>query len=183
MMQGRLIGVVGPSGVGKDTVMAALAKAEPRLGLVRRTITRDPSAGGEDYDPVTPAEFDALVQQDAFLVHWGAHNLRYGIPNTVRATLNAGQDLLVNLSRSVLGTCDTRVPRFVVLSLHAHPAALAKRLSGRGRESQTQITQRLARIGAALPETLNIIELDNSGALEGTVTAARAQLFPEVALQ
>lgn len=182
MTQGRLIGVVGPSGVGKDTVMEALAKAEPRLGLVRRTITRDPTAGGEHYDPVTPAEFDALVRQNAFLVHWGAHDLRYGIPSTVLAALNSGQDLLVNLSRSVLTTCDDCVSRFVVLSLHAHPSVRAKRLSARGRENQTEIAKRLARIGTELPETLDIIELDNSGALEGTVTAARAKLFPEVAL-
>ncbi|MEM6634576.1 MAG: hypothetical protein AAF667_01675 [Pseudomonadota bacterium] len=36
MTQGRLIAVVGPSGVGKDSVMAGIKAAVPELHLVRR---------------------------------------------------------------------------------------------------------------------------------------------------
>ena len=50
---GRLIAVVGPSGVGKDSVMAGLHGAIPDLHLVRRVITRAPDLGGEDYDAVS----------------------------------------------------------------------------------------------------------------------------------
>ncbi|MEO0703578.1 MAG: hypothetical protein AAFY80_15680 [Pseudomonadota bacterium] len=65
-MTGRLIGVVGPSGVGKDSVMAGLVEADPQLALVRRTITREPELGGEDYTPATQAAFDRLVAKGAF---------------------------------------------------------------------------------------------------------------------
>ena len=51
---GRLIAVVGPSGVGKDTLMEAMSRAEPRLALVRRVITRDPALGGEAFEAVSP---------------------------------------------------------------------------------------------------------------------------------
>ena len=39
---GRMIAVVGPSGVGKDSVMAGLLEARPALRRVRRVITRAP---------------------------------------------------------------------------------------------------------------------------------------------
>ncbi|MEM9552294.1 MAG: phosphonate metabolism protein/1,5-bisphosphokinase (PRPP-forming) PhnN, partial [Pseudomonadota bacterium] len=34
-----VIAVVGPSGVGKDSVLQAMCATDPRLRLVRRTIT------------------------------------------------------------------------------------------------------------------------------------------------
>ena len=47
-MGAHVIGVVGPSGVGKDTVMHALAAAQPGIKLARRVITRPVEAGGEE---------------------------------------------------------------------------------------------------------------------------------------
>ena len=58
-MTGRFIAIVGASGVGKDSVMAALAASDPRLRLVRRVITRPSAAGGEDFDGVTEDAFHA----------------------------------------------------------------------------------------------------------------------------
>ena len=52
-----MIAVVGPSGVGKDTVTQALVDAAPQLSLVRRVITRAADAGGEDYDAVSVPMF------------------------------------------------------------------------------------------------------------------------------
>ncbi|MGB0905008.1 MAG: phosphonate metabolism protein/1,5-bisphosphokinase (PRPP-forming) PhnN, partial [Mangrovicoccus sp.] len=39
-MTGRFIAVVGPSGVGKDSVMAGLMERRPDLLLAKRVITR-----------------------------------------------------------------------------------------------------------------------------------------------
>ena len=104
MTEGRLIAVVGPSGVGKDSVMQGLAEMMPRLHLVRRVITRAPGLGGEDYDAVSGAQFQELASDGAFAVHWGAHGLFYGIPQTVRYQLNKGTDCLANFSRKALHT-------------------------------------------------------------------------------
>lgn len=174
-VQSRVIGVVGPSGVGKDTVMAALAAAEPRLALVRRVITRPSTAGGEAFEAVTEAEFAARQAAGAFALDWAAHGLRYGIP----AGLPADRDVLVNLSRAVL-TRAAQVfgPGFMVLALQATPAVLAARLAARGREDAAMIAARLARRGDPLPDGLQVVTLDNSGALADTVAAARAALYP-----
>lgn len=70
MTQGRLIAVVGPSGVGKDSVMAGIKRAMPAMHLVRRVITRAPDLGGEDYEAVTVSVFEKLARKGAFAVHW-----------------------------------------------------------------------------------------------------------------
>ena len=53
MSRGRLIAVVGPSGVGKDSVMAGLVLRRAKLQLVRRMITRPANVGDEAFDAMT----------------------------------------------------------------------------------------------------------------------------------
>ena len=178
MTPGRLIGVVGPSGVGKDSVIAGLLAAEPRLGCVRRAITRAPEAGGEDFDPLTPEAFTARSQAGDFALSWGAHGLFYGIPRAALAPLAAGQDLLANLSRGALTEARAIVHRLTVLHVTASPATLAARLAARGRETAEDIAARLSREVAPLPPGLNILTLPNDGPLPGTIARARGLLYP-----
>ncbi|MRU15959.1 phosphonate metabolism protein/1,5-bisphosphokinase (PRPP-forming) PhnN [Roseovarius sp. A21] len=180
IQRGRLIGVVGPSGVGKDTVMRALSDACPELGLVRRVITRSGGAVGEDCDVVSRAEFDTRRARGEFALHWQAHGLHYGVPGKVGRQLAGGKDLLVNLSRSVLLEAQDRFPGFLTLVLTASEEVLRERLLQRGRESRSEIAGRLERRNFAIPEGLNrVIEIRNEGCLEDTVQAARAALYPE----
>jgi ribose 1,5-bisphosphokinase len=178
-MTGRLIAVVGPSGVGKDAVMRALVDATPRLGRVRRVITRPPEPAGEDHLSVSEPEFRSLAAQGAFLLHWQAHGLLYGIPADVTGELAQGRDMLVNLSRAVLTRGAQSVARFEVIALDARRDVLAARLAARGRESADQIAERLSRVAEPLPEGFKIHEIDNSGALPATVARVRAHLYPE----
>ncbi len=178
-MAGRLIGVVGPSGVGKDTVMTGLAARRAGLGLVRRVITRPPEAGGEVFDAVSVAEFDRMRDTGAFALHWQAHGLGYGIPRAVDRDLAAGADRLVNLSRAVLIAAQARFPGFATLHLTAPRPVLARRLAARGRETADQIENRLARSEFALPDGLeDVIEIVNDGPLERTLDAIEARLYP-----
>lgn len=178
-MTGRLIAVVGPSGVGKDTVMRALADTSPRLGRVRRVITRPQEPAGEDHLSVSEPEFRRLAAQGAFLLHWQAHGLSYGIPAELATHLAQGRDMLVNLSRSVLSKAAQTIPRLEVIALDADRAVLAARLAARGRETADQIADRLSRVAEPLPLGLTIHHVDNSGALSGTVAEIRARLYPE----
>lgn len=178
MTQGRLIAVVGPSGVGKDSVMAGLHDALPSIHLVRRVITRAPGLGGEDYDAVSVAEFEALVRDGAFAAHWGAHGLFYGVPVDVLGRLAQGTDCLVNFSRTALRDAARTFPRFLVLNVTAAPETLAKRLAARGRETPDEIAQRLAEAQKPLPRGLNVIHLSNDEPLAETIARAVALLQP-----
>lgn len=175
---GRLITVVGPSGVGKDSVMAGLQRVMPSLHLVRRVITRAPDLGGEDYDAVSVAQFQALVEDGAFAVHWGAHGLHYGIPITVKYQLGKGTDCLVNFSRKALAQAAGIFPHLVVLNITAKPETLARRLALRARETEEEISKRLAEADKPLPAGLRVITLANDGPLSQTVARGVALLQP-----
>ena len=159
MSKGRLIAVVGPSGVGKDSVMAGLVARRPKLHLVCRMITRPAHVGGEAFDAVSDQEFAQHVADQTFALHWQAHGLRYGIAAQQLACLSEGGDALVNLSRGVLKTADRQFDKMIVLSLTAPSSVLVARLQGRGRESAEQILARLARSGFALPKGLRVLQL------------------------
>ncbi|MEM7470481.1 MAG: phosphonate metabolism protein/1,5-bisphosphokinase (PRPP-forming) PhnN [Pseudomonadota bacterium] len=178
-MPGRVIAVVGPSGVGKDSVISGLKDLMPNVHLVRRVITRDPDLGGEDYDAVSSEEFDAMEQSGAFALHWGAHGLRYGIPITIKYQLTKGTDCVVNFSRKALSEGADIFPNFLILNITASAETLEKRLSARGRESAEEIAKRIAVAQKTLPAELNIVEVSNDGLLAQTVARAAALVQPE----
>lgn len=175
MTKGRIIAVVGPSGVGKDSLIRGITEASPYIKRVRRTITRAPGLGGEEYDAVSPMSFARQVSEGAFCLRWQAHGLWYGIPVDVLADVENGTTVIANLSRSVLAEANQIFPDMTVLNITASPATLAARLAQRGRETQTDITQRLRR-AVNLPEGLKQIDIPNDGALSKTIAAALTAL-------
>ncbi len=78
---GKLVLIIGPSGVGKSVILKALKAAHPQLVFPRSATTRERRPGeGEDlYHFVTDARFDAWLAEGKFLewaqVHKGS---RYG---------------------------------------------------------------------------------------------------------
>ncbi|MDA5093778.1 phosphonate metabolism protein/1,5-bisphosphokinase (PRPP-forming) PhnN [Aliiroseovarius sp. KMU-50] len=175
---GRLIAVVGPSGVGKDSVMQALATATDfRIG--RRVITRPSEAGGERFESCDDTAFEKDLLAGRFALHWQAHGLRYGVPKAELARLKQGRTVLVNLSRTVLAEAQAKFPQSVI-SLTASPEVLAKRLAARGRESEDGIARRLAR-RVALPVGVNAIEVTNDGPLVDTVHTILSALADQTA--
>jgi ribose 1,5-bisphosphokinase len=178
-MAGRLFAVVGPSGAGKDTLMAAAWARRPDLFLVRRVITRPSNAGGEDFDGVSETEFLEMRDAGAFSLWWQAHGLYYGIPASIDAALAEGRDVVFNGSRAVLAEAAARYPQMVVLLVTASAEVLAERLAARGRETAGDIAARLRRAGFALPLDLDVREIRNDGALEDAVAAMLSLLQPE----
>jgi ribose 1,5-bisphosphokinase len=166
---GTMIVVVGPSGAGKDSVMSYAARhfaGEPRLGFVRRAITRPPDAGGEAHDAIDAAGFQARHAAGAFAVSWDAHGLSYGIPRETVDQLADGMTLVANGSRSALPAFAKSYAQLKVVLITARPDILAARLAARGRESTEAIARRLARATPEIVVAADTVIIDNSGALE-----------------
>lgn len=177
MTRGALHLVVGPSGVGKDTLIAAARAARPDLHFPTRAITRA-DASGEDHEIVDIAEFDRREAAGAFALSWRAHGLAYGVPASIEAVLAAGRGVVVNVSRSVVAEARQRYAPVRVLAVAASPEALARRLAARGRESEDEIAARLRRAPSALPDGPDVHVIDNGGALEPARDAFLAALAP-----
>jgi phosphonate metabolism protein PhnN/1,5-bisphosphokinase (PRPP-forming) len=172
-----LVGVVGPSGAGKDTLMdgarAALA-GDARFVFARRVITRPAAAGGEDHQPASADDFAQMRDQGDFALWWNAHGLSYGIPARIAAEAGQGRVVVANLSRGVLAEAAARFP-LMVLEITAPLDLRAARLAARGRESVEDVARRLSR-EAPLPEGLDIRRVVNDGPPEQGVAAVLAVL-------
>lgn len=178
-MSGRLTLVVGPSGVGKDSLLAAARDAlreNADIVFPRRVVTRAPDMGGEDYIAMDEAAFEAECQRGGFAMNWLAHGLRYGVPVAVEGDLGAGRQVVVNVSRAVIPEVRRAYPNLLVIGVTAPPALLRQRLEARGRESPAEITQRLARAGAFDLGGEGVVELSNDGPLEQGVAKLVALL-------
>lgn len=167
--EGCMIAVVGPSGAGKDTLMAHAARAfSGRTDVVfaRRVITRDAAAGSEDHESVCEAEFEKLQTDGHFAVSWQAHGLHYGIPADTKHAVANGAIVIANGSRSALGLFRQAYPNLVVINVTARPEVLAMRLEARGRESRDDILRRLDRSSLGVIGDYTVITIDNSGEIE-----------------
>ncbi|MBN7807472.1 phosphonate metabolism protein/1,5-bisphosphokinase (PRPP-forming) PhnN [Agrobacterium rosae] len=178
---GVMIVVVGPSGAGKDTLMAfAAAKLGQRhnIHFARRVITRSRDAGGEDHEAVTREEFARRLDQGEFCVSWDAHGLSYGIPASVQEKLKLGDIVIANGSRSALSHFKAAFPALKVINVIATPDVLAARLESRGRESREDILRRLQRSSLDVCGDFDVTTIDNSGPLD-IAGAAFAKLLEE----
>lgn len=187
-MAGRLVFVVGASGVGKDTLMmgarAALSNATA-VRFVRRVITRVPDPGAEDHDTLTPEAFAEAARAGAFALTWHAHGLDYGLPARIDADLAAGLTLVANGSRAAVDAALDRYQRtgraeVRVVKVTAPKAALLARLVARGRETAAEIERRLEREDPPLPADTRMIEVMNDGAVADGVARLVAAITREM---
>lgn len=182
-MSGCFVAVVGPSGAGKDTLIAAARDrlaGDPRFVFARRVVTRR-DGGNEDHDFLDAAVFPAAVKAGAFALSWGAHGLYYGIPDTVRRDVTAGRIVVANLSRGAVEDARRLFPRVRVALVTAPAEVLAARLAGRARASDGSIDDRLKATAAPIVGP-DVTVIDNGGRLEDAV-AAFADLLGSLAGQ
>lgn len=186
-MPGTLFLVVGPSGVGKDTLLHGAREAlEGRwFRFPQRVITRPADAGGENHKPATDASFEDMVSNDAFLHYWKAHGLRYGIPRDIIGDLEAGVNVVVNTSRMEVEAFQRKAPRTVVICINAAKDVIAARLRVRGRETEDEINRRLERTVEQSAHIESAVEIFNDTTVqEGTeklveVIAGSCDLYAE----
>lgn len=178
-MPGRVYAVVGPSGAGKDTLIAEARAARRDLHIVRRAITRPAEPGGEPFESLTAGEFAQRAARGAFALSWEAHGLHYGIPVSALQAVAEGRDVVFNGSRAMLAEAWEVFPNLTVILVTAPVPVLAERLARRGRETATEIGARLARQVYAVPPGIPVRVVENGGGLDASVAAFLAALQPQ----
>ena len=163
MKPGFFFYVVGPSGAGKDTLMDGARQRLPADAFVfaRRVITRPPGKPGEDYDSCTEDVFKQYQAQGDFLMTWSAHGLFYGLPKSLLTAQQAGQHIIANGSRAIAEQLKSLVPNLVFIEITAPIDVLARRIAQRGRETEEEIRQRLARQVDELPSDVRTYRIQN----------------------
>ena len=158
-----LVLIVGPSGVGKDALLSVARDAfanDHRFRFVRRVITQPPGIVGEDYDSMTPQEFELARESGAFALSWRANGLHYGVPSDISLDLANGKIVVVNVSRALVADAAARFP-VRVIEIRAPADVIARRLAALGRKDAVDVARRLARqIELPLPVEREIVNND-----------------------
>ena len=145
---GRLTVLSGPSGVGKDSVIAAVRRRHPEVWLSVSVTTRAPRPGevdGVEYHFVDQAEFDRMVAADELLEHASYAGNSYGTPRRpVEERLAEGRPALLQIELSGARQVRARMPEAqLVLLVPPSFDELARRLAGRGTEDPGRVNRRL----------------------------------------
>ncbi|MHB8835156.1 MAG: guanylate kinase [Candidatus Methylomirabilia bacterium] len=186
--RGSLIVLSGPSGVGKDAVLAPLFSAENCPRRLRRCITattRAPRPGeidGVDYFFLAHGEFAQRVDEGFFLEHASYAGRSYGTPRWwVEAEIKGGNDVLLKID--VQGALQVRAlaPEAILVFI-APPSEeeLERRLRGRDPDANPDdLARRLAIARAELALAPRYDYLVVNDRIEKAVEAIRAIVIAE----
>lgn len=150
--KGLLIILSSPSGAGKSTLARRLMAWDPTLKFSVSATTRPPRPGevdGREYHFRTRGEFDALVEQEAFLEYATVFGNRYGsLKSEVYSALAGGSDVLFDIDWQGGQQIKTSSSWNEVVSIFLLPpsiAALETRLRHRAQDSDDTIARRMSR--------------------------------------
>ncbi len=145
---GGVVVVSGPGGVGKGTVVAALAARRPELHVSVSATTRPPRPGERDgvhYHFLDDATFDRLVAEDRFLEWAQFSGRRYGTPwSSVDEALAEGRTVVLEIDVQGAMQVRQRSATAVLMFLPPpSPEALRERLRARGSDDPEQVARRM----------------------------------------
>lgn len=176
---GCLVLIVGPSGAGKDTLIAEARRDladRADIHFATRVVTR-PVHDTEHSIAASKAEFAAQRQAGAFALTWEAHGLSYGVPAEIDLILRKGETVVVNVSRTIIADVRQRYARSCVILIDASPVVRRQRLLARGRENKNAIPARLSREVPAGREMQSDVRILNDGSVEAGADELRTALI------
>ena len=140
----------GPSGVGKDAVLARMRKSERPFHYVVTATTRPKRArekNGLDYHFLSPNEFQQMIDRHQLLEWASVYGNYYGVPiDEVSPALSKGLDTIVKVDVQGAAAINRILPQAVFIFLMPPSLeALEKRLKRRRSESSQDLALRLAR--------------------------------------
>ena len=173
-MSHQLIYTMGPSGAGKDSLLAWLkSRLHPQapIHFARRTIDRPVQSSGELHESMDAGTFVHLRNQGAFSLHWAANGLQYGVRHTELDGLRRDQWVMVNGSRAYLPHALLRFPGMTVLHITAQAEVLRSRILARQRETLAMVEARVQRaIAFQTPPDCRLLEIHNDSSLDAAGT-------------
>ncbi|AFZ12322.1 guanylate kinase [Crinalium epipsammum PCC 9333] len=173
-VEGRLIVLTGPSGVGKGTLLRSLMQSHPELYLSVSATTRAPrpkEINGKNYYFVSRPEFEQMLKADE-LLEWAEYaGNYYGTPRQqVEEKIQQGKWVILEIELEGARQIAKSFPS--ALKIFISPpsfAELEKRMRGRGQDAEDAIAKRLSHakteIAAADEFDLQIINDDFDTAL------------------
>jgi len=186
---GLLFVVSAPSGTGKTTVVDRLVERAPLLTRSRSYTSRrqrDGEVEGVDYNFVSRARFEAMVQADEFLEWADIFGNLYGTGRRdIEVALAAGVDVVLVIDVQGARQVREHLPGRAVEIFVLPPsfAVLAARLRGRNKDAEDAIERRLAtasREVSAVDEYDYVVVNDDLercvAEIEAIVVAERARL-------
>lgn len=183
-----LIVISGYSGVGKDTVIKAMAAAGIPFHFVVTATSRAPREGevpGVDYHFFPPAEFEERIAKGEFLEHANVYDQYKGVPKwEVSDAMASGQDVVMRLDVQGAATIRKLVPEALLIFISTESEEeLVGRLRARGTETPETLRRRLEKVGVEA-ETIPLFDyvvINRDGELDRAVECIRAILAAEKA--
>jgi len=140
--------IAAPSGAGKSSLVKALMELDSHLQLSISHTTRAPRGqekNGREYFFVSPVEFDAMVQADAFVEWAHVHSQRYGTSKrAIEDRMAQGSDVILEIDFQ--GAVQIKKTFANAISIFILPPSweeLRSRLERRGEDAPEVIELRL----------------------------------------